>query len=217
MPESRRTLRPVSGQETNPSLLVRVRDARDDASWREFQAQYGSLVIGYARACGMQPADADDICQLVFIKLARALQGFDYEPARGRFRAYLRRVVRNEMNRLLSRSQRSAGTVSLHAGTESIVFDSAQDDADPIWDQEWVRHHYRRAWRSVRAQCDPRSLDVFDQLLSGVSVNGVAAAMEMTPASVRKIKQRMRDRLQREIAAQVDDEENHPCPPPTTS
>ena len=43
---------------TRPSLLVRMRDARDGAAWGQFVDIYGPLIYGHARKCGLQDADA---------------------------------------------------------------------------------------------------------------------------------------------------------------
>jgi hypothetical protein len=42
---------------TRASLLVRLRDRRDQTAWQEFVALYGPLVYGYARKQGLQDAD----------------------------------------------------------------------------------------------------------------------------------------------------------------
>src|SRR5947209_2872310 len=46
---------------TRASLLVRLRDPRDEAGWREFVDLYTPLVYGYARKQGLQDADAADL------------------------------------------------------------------------------------------------------------------------------------------------------------
>jgi hypothetical protein len=54
---------------------------------------------------------------------------------------------------------------------------------------------------------DPATLEVFRQLLAGAPTAGVARAMGMTEAAVRKVKQRMSDRLRETIAEQLRDED----------
>ena len=78
--------------------LERVKNRSDDEAWREFEARYGDLIIGYCRSRGLQLTDAEDIRQTIMLSLATALVGFEYDPKRGRFRYYLGRAVRNAMN-----------------------------------------------------------------------------------------------------------------------
>ena len=43
---------------TRPSLLMRVRDAADEAAWAQFVPLYAPLIYGYARKSGLQDAAA---------------------------------------------------------------------------------------------------------------------------------------------------------------
>src|SRR6476659_9471362 len=82
---------------TRPSLLVRLRDARDEGAWRQFVDLYGPLVYGYARKQGLQDADAADLAQEALIAVAGAVGRLEYDPARGAFRNWLFTVVRRKM------------------------------------------------------------------------------------------------------------------------
>jgi len=58
---------------THPSLLLRLRDARDDQAWSQFVDIYAPLVYGYARKHGLQDADAADVTQEVLRSVARSI------------------------------------------------------------------------------------------------------------------------------------------------
>lgn len=190
---------------TRPSLLLRVRDPADVESWRQFEAAYGDLIVRYCRRRGLQLADAEDVRQVVLSKLSRALRRFDYDPARGRFRDYLGRCVRNTLVTEIARHKSPPTTVSLHEGAD--VAPPSADEGDPVWQEEWVQHHYRRALRTLRLTCDPQTLNVFEALVQGRSADELGPEFGITSAAVRKIKQRMRDRLQDLILRQIHDEE----------
>lgn len=51
---------------TRASLLVRLRDPRDERAWAEFLDIYTPLVHRLARQGGLQEADAADLAQEVF-------------------------------------------------------------------------------------------------------------------------------------------------------
>lgn len=190
---------------TQPSLLSRVRDASDDAAWREFEAKYRELVLRYARARGLQQSDAEDVRQIVMMSLSKRLREFDYQPERGRFRDYLGRVVKNAVARHFARPKPE------RAGLDSAVMavTAAPDsgEADALWEREWVSHHYRLAMRTVRDTFDPRSVEVFDRLLAGETVEAIAGSEQMSTQAVHKVKQRIRDRLRELIAAQIAEED----------
>jgi RNA polymerase sigma factor (sigma-70 family) len=191
--------------DTRPSLLLRVRDASDAESWRQFETAYGDLILRYCRRRGLQLADAEDVRQIVLTKLARALRHFEYDPARGRFRDYLGLCVRNTIATEVTRHRPPAGAVSTM--DERALPGAVDTNGDALWHEEWVQHHYRRALRTLRQTCDEHTLQVFEALVCGRPAEEISAAYSVTPASIRKIKQRMRDRLKELIVRQIDDEE----------
>jgi hypothetical protein len=83
----------------------------------------------------------------------------------------------------------------------------SDEDPDEMWEQEWVRHHYRVAMETVRKTFEPRSVQMFDRLLAGGPVDSVAVEFDTTPQAVHKVKQRIRNRLMDLIAAQVREED----------
>ena len=196
----------MGSETTQPSLLSRVRDPADDASWREFDAKYRELILRYCRARGLQTSDAEDVRQIAMANLAKSLRSFEYKPARGRFRGYLGQVVRSAISRHFKRPDTQARALD----TSVLVTVEADDagDADEVWEREWVRHHYRLAMQTVRAAFDPNSVQMFDRLLAGDSVSRLASDFQTTTQAVHKVKQRIRDRLKELIADQIKEEDD---------
>ena len=91
---------------TRPSLLLRVRDPRDEEAWCEFVELYGPLIYRFAGKRGLQHADAADVTQIVFHALAGELRRWEYEPRRGAFRGWLYAVVRNQILNFVHRQGR---------------------------------------------------------------------------------------------------------------
>ncbi len=191
---------------TQPSLLLRVRDPSDHGAWTEFEAKYRELVLRYCRRRGVQPADCEDVQQITWLHLAKGMRNFEYDPKVGRFRGYLGRVVRNAIARHFSRP--NPANAALSTTMLAVTADSSPDARDVAWEQEWVDHHYRLALQTVRTIVDLRSVEVFDRILAGDSVQAVAEAFAMSPQAVHKVKQRIKARMQKLIAQQVRDEDD---------
>ena len=70
--------------------------------------------------------------------LSRALQSFRYDPAGGRFRHYLGRVVRDAIDRHLARP-----ALVLRSVEEEVlaVLADVPTEVDDVWEREWRRHH----------------------------------------------------------------------------
>jgi RNA polymerase sigma-70 factor (ECF subfamily) len=186
-------------------MLVRLRDPSDHEAWRDFTRRYGELLLGYCRSRGLQHCDAEDVRQVVLLQLSSALRGFAYSPTKGRFRSYLGATVRHAVDRFLARQNRGGGALSIDVVGEPA---DGQTAADPLWEQEWIDHHYRMALRTLRQTVEPRTLEVFDRLAAGEPAEAVAAACGMGVDAVYKTKQRVRDRLRATIAEQVREEES---------
>jgi RNA polymerase sigma-70 factor (ECF subfamily) len=191
----------MGAESTQASLLSRVRDASDDGAWREFDAKYRELILRYSRARGLQPADAEDVRQIAMLLLAKSLRTFEYSAAKGKFRYYLGQVVRSAISRQFRRPEIRAR--ALDSGVRATVDAGDSGANDELWEQEWVRHHYRLAMETVRKTFEPQSIQMFDRLLAGDGVEKVAANFASTTQAVHKVKQRIRNRLTELITAQV--------------
>jgi RNA polymerase sigma-70 factor (ECF subfamily) len=83
----------MSPEITRPSLLSRVRDTADQAAWSEFDGRYRDLILRYACRQGLSAADAEDVRQLVMLRLVRVLPDFRYDAAHGRFQRFAKRAT----------------------------------------------------------------------------------------------------------------------------
>lgn len=186
---------------TQSSLLERLREPGDEAAWRRFDALYGEVIVRYARRRGLELADAEDIRQIVALNLMGAMRGFRLRHDRGRFRSYLGRVVGNAIFRY--RNRPSHHREVLEPDLAAIAPPVLGDALDAVWEQEWRDHHLRRALATLRSTFDPRSMEIFERLLQGQSTADVVGATQSSPATVHKVRQRVRARLQTLVEQQI--------------
>ena len=189
---------------TPPSLLLRVRDQEDQAAWREFEERYRDLIQRYCVRRGLQSADCDDVQQIAWLHLSKGMRNFEYDTSKGRFRDYLGRVVKSAIARHFARP--TAKNVALDEVLLSVIPDENSDEDDKR-EQEWADHHYRIAIGTVQKTFDRRSVQIFTQLIAGVSVANVASTFDTTAQAVHKVKQRVRNRLKELIAIQIREED----------
>src|SRR5262245_31409941 len=78
---------------TRVTLLTRLRqDPSDQAGWDQFVERYGRHIYRWCRQWKLQDADAEDVTQIILVKLTQKLRAFAYDPARS-FRGWLRTVA----------------------------------------------------------------------------------------------------------------------------
>jgi len=195
----------MTADTTHPSLFGRMRDLGDQVAWREFDERYRDLILRYAQRRGLQTMDAEDVRQLAVLTIARGIERFTSRPELGRFRDYLRTIVRNLVHQHFAAKGRRPEQ-AMSETLELLAQQGADRAQDEMWEEEWRLHHYRNAMAVVRQAMQPRSLAIFDGLLAGRSVDDVAREFDATPEAVYKVKQRVRDRLTEQVAAQVREE-----------
>lgn len=187
-----RTVQPPS---TCSSLLVQLRDAGDVAAWRTFVDLYTPLVYGYARRRGLQDADAQDVVQQLFIQVSQAIRGFDYDPARGRFRNWLGVLTARAVARHLRRVGQVPGM-----GIEETNFDLLEGEVAPDWIDDFNGQVCRVAMQRIQSEIDPFMWQVFEMTWVGEQdPREVAHAVQKPVAWVYKVKFKVLRRLKDEV------------------
>src|SRR5689334_2401974 len=140
--------------ETRLSLLVQIRDGKNQLAWREFVDLYGPVVYGFARKRGLQDADAADLMQDVMRSVSTAIGRLDYDRHQGTFRGWLFTITRNKVfNFLSARRIRPQGSGD---STTNRMLDSHPDpDADEgsdTWEIEYQRRLAALAMERVKGE-----------------------------------------------------------------
>ena len=196
----------VPGETTRLTLLLRLRDRSDKLSWEEFHDRYGELLYRYARGRGASHPDAEDIVQEVEMYLFKAMDGFEYDARKGRFRSYLRSAVIHAMGRRASKLGRESP--GLDPGALDYLAAEKEATLDAQWEREWRLHRLRWALRSVAAEFEEKTLNAFQlHVLAGVSVDETADKLGMSKASVYQAKSRLLKRVKEQLDL-VDSDDN---------
>jgi RNA polymerase sigma-70 factor (ECF subfamily) len=182
---------------TRASLLVRLSDPQDERAWGEFLEVYEPLVYRLARHNGFQDADAREVTQEIFLAVRSAIERWDPEPSRGRFRSWLFRIARNLMiNWLIARRRRpqAAGGEDFQRFLEQQPDPTGQDSA--LFDQQYRREAFRWAAERIRPEFREATWQAFWlTTVEGVAIKDVAGQLGMTVGAVYKCRSRVMARL----------------------
>ena len=190
---------------TQPSLLIRLRDADDGPAWSRFVDIYAPLVYDFARRRWFQDADAADLTQEVLAAVARSVRRFDYDPQRGSFRSWLFTVVVNKFRTMrdrLHRQRQGTGDSIAHQLLQEIPA-AIENDA---WDQEYEQRLFAWAAEQVQAAVEEKSWQAFWQTsVLGIRPQDAAKQLHLSVAAVYMAKSRVLARL-KELIQEVQGE-----------
>ena len=198
---------------TQKSLLSRLRNLDDQASWRTFFDRYWRLLYNVARKSGLDDSGAQDLVQDTVIAVARKMPEFRYDPARGTFRQWLLRITRRRIIDHLRRVYRQPPQTEL--SPESLdeneehadaVTDESASAIEATWNEEWEKSTFEAALTSVRATVNPRHFQVFDYcVLKEWPASKVAATLGLNAAQVYLAKHRVAQAMKRAVR-RINDE-----------
>jgi RNA polymerase sigma-70 factor (ECF subfamily) len=190
---------------TRATLLNRLKNFSDQASWQEFFDLYWKLIYGVARKAGLSDAEAQDVVQETMVSIAKHMPAFSYNPAIGTFKAWLLTLTRWRIVDQL----RKRGPFDLHHGGDgdtarTATIERIADDKSPdmaaIWEADWQKTVLEAAMIRVKCRLDPQKFQIFDFYVNREwPPDKVAQAFGVTVNQVYLVKNRVTDMLRDEF------------------
>ena len=192
---------------TRRSLLDRLRDWEDQASWREFFDTYWKFIYSVALKSGLSDHEAEDVVQETILSVAKKMPEFVYDPARCSFKGWLMHVTRLRIMDQLRRRQPAfqqspAGDDgSRRTPTVERIPDTAADaQQDAAWDDEWERNLVDAAMERVKLRVRPEHYQIFYlSAVKGLKTGEVARMLQVNLGQVYLIRHRLAKEVKREV------------------
>jgi RNA polymerase sigma-70 factor (ECF subfamily) len=152
----------LSEVETSLSLLSAMRQGpANPTAWKDFFVLYRDLIVRWCRGRGLQREDAEDVTQGVMLRIFEMLQQGKYDPARGKFRSWLRTVT----NRAMHDYQRARKLPGIRTGDDEVsqLLErvEAHDDLGHEIELEYQRELLSNALQRVRQRVSERDWRAF--------------------------------------------------------
>jgi RNA polymerase sigma-70 factor (ECF subfamily) len=183
---------------THLSLLQALgEEGRREDAWAVFQAGYRDVILGWGLRYGLDLHSAEDLTQEILIKLLETLPRHEHNPDRGRFRSWLKTVVRHV---LADRRRRQRRRLEPGGVGGSIAQEWLGDLPSPEAAEALSVAVERRtaAWEAevldrVRARVEPASWAAFCQrMIERRPAADVAAELGLTVGAVYKAAERIK-------------------------
>jgi RNA polymerase sigma-70 factor (ECF subfamily) len=151
---------------TRASLIGRLKDWQDQASWQEFFDIYWKLIYGVARRAGLSDDEAQEVVQETLVSAAKHMPTFKYDPSIGSFKAWLLTMTRW---RIIAQFRKRIPIVNPAQESESTATRVVERVADPsgdaiaaVWEAEWENNLLQAAIAKVKRHIEPEKYQIFD-------------------------------------------------------
>jgi RNA polymerase sigma-70 factor (ECF subfamily) len=193
---------------TRASLLHRLKDWQDQASWQQFFDIYWKLIYGVARKAGLNDPEAQDVVQETMLAVARHMPGFHYDAANGHFKTWLLNMTRwRIIDHVRKRSRTPQNEPeALHEGETqcmgaAMMVDPSGNTLDALWEAEWQKTLYEAALAAVRRRIEPLTFQLFDFYVNKEWPPAkVASTFNVSVDQVYLAKHRITEMLKQEVA-----------------
>jgi RNA polymerase sigma factor (sigma-70 family) len=193
---------------TSASLLQRLKDPADQASWDQFYELYRELIFSVARRAGLNEAEAGEVVQDTLISVARKMPEFTYDPAKDSFKGWLLTVSRWRIRDQLAKradgpQQEPARRYEQEQDSRTATIERVADPTGPelehIWEQEWEAHVLQKALARIKRQVHPQHYQIYHlNVILGQSAREVSRALGVNTAQIYLAKHRVGFLLKRE-------------------
>lgn len=187
---------------TRVSLLARVKNLDDAASWQEFFETYQVMVRKMAQSRGLRDHEADEVAQEVFKRIATTIGDFERAPHRGAFRSWLFRLTRwrADDHRDARTTVESRRETRVDAGDgPGALHQIAAEGIDPF-EAEARRNLVETLLKRVSHRLSAKDLQVFQlHVLDEKPVEEVARLLRVTATVVYNVKHRVVKLMREEV------------------
>jgi RNA polymerase sigma-70 factor (ECF subfamily) len=184
---------------TRASLLLRIRmEPNNGQVWEDFVRVYGPKIRSWCTKWQISEPDADDISQLVLVKLVEKLPEFEYDSGQS-FRGWLKVMVHNTWIDLTRKNKqdRSSGDTAIGRLLNEV---EAREDLVQRLQREYDHELYLLALERTRLRVEPQTWKAFElTAIEGLKGKEASQRIPMQVAQVYVAKRRVQQLIREEI------------------
>ena len=179
---------------TDQDMLAKTKQ-RNESAWERFYDFYAPLIRLHGHDCGLKNENLEDLIQNVMITLSAQLPEFDYDPSKGRFRDYLRRIIRARAFDMLRKIYRQ----------ERIPYEPGDEGGNNNWfEEEWRGYLLKQSLEQLKDEVSLHHYQIFFLLnIRHYKVKELAEYYRVPAVTIYTIRNRVEAKL-REIVRKLD-------------
>ena len=184
---------------TSLTLLEKVKDGRDERSWRRFFEKYQGFLLRFIKGRGVPEHDAKDILQNVLVKSFDKLQDFAYDATKGLFRNWLATMACHETVDFY-RKLKTDGLVGVQDGDAAVNYLESVAELSPaeielIAEEEWKAFVLNLAMERLEKNLGGEVVATFEMLRAGKSPKEIAQLLGVDDSTVYRHKSKAEKEL----------------------
>ena len=190
---------------TRYSLLSRLQNWDDQASWKVFFDTYWRLIYSFALKSGLTDTEAQEVVQETIIAVAKDIDKFKRDRSLGTFKGWLRNLARWRIaDQLRRRARRPLETNfsgdSNHGSDLAEIPDPAGSALDEVWEMEWQSNLFGSALERIKQKIKEEHYQIFDlHVIRQWPVGRVAETLGVSASRIYIVKFRVISLIKKEI------------------
>lgn len=182
---------------TSKSLLSRIKQG-DEIGWCDFYKTYRPLIILRGRDFRLSETEIDELIQETVIAVFRGREKFKYDPSKGKYRNYLRRVIDH---RAIDIIRKRKPEINSPAEGLDLLMDEKQSHIEEKWDTEWQEHIIKLSLDELKDKIESVTYQAFElYAIDGWAPAKVAEFLDISTSSVYVAKNRAVEALRKIIS-----------------
>jgi RNA polymerase sigma factor (sigma-70 family) len=183
---------------TRETLLERIKNKQDDASWEDFVFYYRKFIYFICRKMSLNHHDSEEIVQKVLMISWEKLPEFVYNEKKN-FRGWLCQLTKNCVKDFYRVVNRHNTKIEKAAEADSANVLRALPDIEQIAEEEWTTYIASMAMLNIRDKFSDKVFDIFDRLKKGESTKAISDDLGINLNTVNVYKKRVIAKLREEI------------------
>lgn len=184
---------------TRMTLVQRLQGKDDDKAWDEFVLIYRNYLYVVVRNMNISHHDSEEIVQTVFTKVWDSIKGFQYLPAKGKFRHWLCSIARHTVIDFIRAKKSRVSNADQYPDLEKLPEEISLPDIEAMADKEWVNYIANLALDMIRKDFSGPAVECFLLQVGGKSIPEIAVTMQISENSVYVNCCRVKERIRRKL------------------